>query len=129
MRGAPEEAGFSVEQTTIEHVSYLHSPHGMPRRGEEIFVCLAVRGKVRAAETEFNFSPEWMADACVGIPALPEFEQTRAERTIDVEILKCIDGRASIEDIVVILSSRYKLEPDRCRNAINRFFTRRIEGG
>ena len=50
------------------------------------------------------------------------------ERTFDVEILKCIDGRASIEDIVVILSSRYGLAPDRCRNTVNRFFGRLIEG-
>ncbi len=68
-----------------------------------------------------------MADGTLAIPVLPAFEQLRAERTFDLEILKCIDGRASIEDIVVILSGRFGLEPDRCRNSLKRFFTKRFE--
>ena len=61
------------------------------------------------------------------IKRVKEFERQRAERTFDLEILKCIDGRASIEDIVETLSRRYGLEPDRCRNTVDRFFSRTIE--
>ena len=96
--------------------------------GEEIFVFSATLRERRPIEDDFAFYPEWMTDGTQAIPNSPAFEQMRAERTFDVEILKCIDGRASIEDIVVALSSRFGLEPDRCRNIINRFFTRSVEG-
>ncbi len=128
MLEALEEAGFTLEHSALERVDYLHSPHGMQRRGEEIFVFAAQRGALRRVEEEYSFYPDWMTDARQAIPVLPEFEQLRAERTFDVEILKCIDGRASIEDIVVILSNRYGLAPDRCRNTVNRFFGKLIEG-
>lgn len=128
MREVLEEAGFAVEQSSLERVDYLHSPHGMQRRSEQVFVFVAKRGELRPIEEEYAFYPEWMTDGRQPIPTLPEFEQLRAERTFDVEILKCIDGRASIEDIVVILSNRYGLAPDRCRNTVNRFFGKLIEG-
>ena len=128
MLEALEEAGFRVEHSGLERVDYLHSPHGMQRRGEEIFVFAATRGELRPVEEEYAYYPAWMTDGRQPIPVLPELEQLRAERIFDVEILKCIDGRASIEDIVVILSNRYGLAPDRCRNTVNRFFGKLIEG-
>lgn len=128
MAEALEEAGFELEHTGLERVSYLHSPHAMSRRGEEIFVFSATRRELRPIADEYSFYPEWMTDGSLPIPVLPEFEQLRAERTFDLEILKCIDGRASIEDIVVMLSSRFGLDPGRCRNTVNRFFTKRVEG-
>ena len=128
MNEALEEAGFEVEHVALERVSYLHTPHGMARRGEEIFVFSATLRERPPIEDDFAFYPEWMTDGTQAIPNSPAFEQMRAERTFDVEILKCIDGRASIEDLVVTLSSRFGLEPDRCRNIINRFFTRSVDG-
>ncbi len=122
------EAGFEVESTSLERVDYLHSPHDMARRGEEVFVFAAIHRAKHAAPDAFSFYPEWLLDGSRPIPALELFETLRGERTFDVEILKSIDGRASIEDIVIILASRYGLEPDRCRNTINRFFSRLIEG-
>jgi uncharacterized protein YbaR (Trm112 family)/SAM-dependent methyltransferase len=128
MRQALEEAGFEVEHTAIERVAYLHSPHGMPRRNEEIFVFAAMRRAVRSFDEDYSFYPEWMTDGTRPVPVSPGFEEMRAMRTFDLEILKCIDGRASIEEIVGILSKRYGLEPDRCRNSVNRFFSKMIEG-
>jgi uncharacterized protein YbaR (Trm112 family) len=129
MTEALEEAGFEVLHAGFERVSYLHSPHGMTRRGEEIFVFSAVRREARSVDEEQGFYPSWMTDGALAIPAAPEFEQLRAERTFDLEILKCVDGRASIDDIVSLLSNRFGLEPDRCRNTVNRFFIGRFEGG
>ena len=81
------------------------------------------------APPTFHLHPEWLRDGRIPIPEDPRFDTLRAEKTFDVEILKSIDGRASIEDLVVILSSRYGLAPDRCRNTILRFFVRWIEMG
>ena len=127
MNEALTEAGFEVEHAALERVSYLHTPHAMVRRGEEIFVFAATRRERRPIEDDFAFFPEWMTDGTQAIPVSPAFDQMRAERIFDVEILKCIDGRASIEDIVATLSGRFGLEPDRCRNIVNRFFTQRVE--
>lgn len=127
MGQALEAAGFAVEHTALCRVDYLHSPHAMGRRGEEVFLFVATRGDAVAEALPFDFYPEWMIDGRQPIPALELFDGLRAERTFDVEILKCIDGRASIEDIVVMLSSRYGLERGRCRNTVNRFFSRLFE--
>lgn len=124
-----EAAGFALETAGTETVPYLHSPHGMPRRGEEIFVFEAMRPATLDAVDDFAFYPEWLLDPRQPIPADPRFETLRAERTFDVEILKCIDGRSSIEDLVVILSSRFGLAPAPCRATIERFFARQVEGG
>jgi hypothetical protein len=122
-----EAAGFQVRETRMQRVDYLHSPHSMTRRGEEIFVFAADRGEEVPAAEDFSYYPEWMTDGSQPIPTIPAFERKRAEQIFDVEILKCIDGQASIEDIVATLSSRYGLAPDRCRNTVNRFFSRMIE--
>lgn len=122
-----EAAGFDVEQAGTEQVAHLHSPHGMSRRGEEIFAFAAKKRGAIEAPPPFHLHPEWLRDGRLPIPEDPRFETMRAEKTFDVEILKSIDGRASIEDLVVILSSRYGLAPDRCRNTILRFFVRWLE--
>ena len=127
MAEALDAAGFEVVETRLVRVDYLHSPHDMARRGEEIFVFSATRRRAVSAEKEFSFYPDWMTDGTLSIPAIPEFERRRAEHTFDLEILKCIDGRISIEEVVATLSSRYGLEPDRCRNTVNRFFSRILE--
>jgi hypothetical protein len=61
------------------------------------------------------------------VPALPIFESRRNDRIFDLEILGCIDGRASIRDIVSQLSTKYSLPSERCESAVNRFFARLIE--
>lgn len=122
-----EAAGFEIEIAGLDRVDYLHSPHGMQRRGEEVFVFSASKADATPAPGDYDYYPSWMTDGRVAIPLDPRFETMRAEKTFDVEILKCIDGRTGIEDLVVILSSRYGLEPDRCRNTINRFFARFFE--
>jgi hypothetical protein len=127
MGQALEAAGFAVEHAALCRVDHLHSPHAMGRRGEEVFLFVATRGEAVVEALPFDFYPEWMTDGRQPIPALELFDGLRAERTFDVEILKCIDGRASIEDIVVMLSSRYGLERGRCRNTVNRFFSRLFE--
>ncbi len=123
-----EIEGFEVLQAGTETVTYLHSPHAMPRRNEEIFAFEARRPETLADVDDFVFYPAWLTDGRTAIPADPGFETLRAERTFDVEILKLIDGRASIEDLVVILSSRYGLAEDRARATIDRFFARWFEG-
>lgn len=122
-----ESRGFEVLAAGTETLSYLHSPHAMPRRGEEVFAFHAIRPAALEPVEDMLVHPEWMLDARLPIPLDPIFETLRAERTFDVEILKCIDGRAGIEDLVVILSSRYGLAPDRCRATIERFFVRLVE--
>ena len=122
-----EAAGLAVEQAGTEEVAYLHSPHGMARRGEEVFAFSAVRRGEIEVPPPFHLHPAWLRDGRLPIPEDPRFETMRAEKTFDIEILKSIDGRASIEDLVVILSSRYGLAPDRCRNTILRFFVRWLE--
>jgi len=124
-----EDQGFEIEQAGTESVSYLHSPHSMQRRGEEILAFAARRSGALPEAVEFAYYPEWITHARVAIPEDPRFDGMRAERIFDVEILKCIDGRASIEDIVLILSSRYSLPAERCRNIVDRFFARWFEGG
>lgn len=121
------EAGFRVEESGLHEVGYLHSPHGMARRSEQVFLFHATRGDAVAAPEEFALYPGWMTDASQSVPALPVFESLRNERIFDVEILRCIDGRTSIDGIVRALAERYELEPDRCRNAVNRFFSRLVE--
>jgi len=124
-----EGQGFEIEQAGTESVSYLHSPHSMQRRGEEILAFAARRTGSISDPVEFAYYPEWITNPRVAIPEDPGFDAMRAERIFDVEILKCIDGRASIEDIVLILSSRYSLPAERCRNLVDRFFARWFEGG
>ena len=87
----------------------------------------AVRPETLAPVDDWQLYPEWMVDGRVAIPADERFDTMRAERTFDLEILESIDGRASIEDLVVILSSRYGLDKDRCRAQIDRFFARWFE--
>lgn len=123
-----ERAGFEVLEAGTETVAHLHSPHAMPRRGEEVFAFAAKRPPALAEVEDFAYYPGWLRDGRRAIPLDPRFDAMRAERTFDVEILKCIDGRAGIEDLVVILSSRYGLAPDRCRATIERFFSRWFEG-
>ncbi len=124
-----ERAGFEIDAAGTEQVGYLHSPHGMDRRGEEIFAFSAIKRGAIEPPPPFHLHPEWLRDGRLAIPEDPRFDTMRAEKTFDVEILKSIDGRASIEDLVVILSSRYGLAPDRCRNTILRFFVRWLESG
>lgn len=128
MQAALGEAGFDVDHVGLERVDYLHSPHGLPRRGEEIFVFAATRREKVPVGEPFSFYPEWLLDGGRPIPALPALEQLRAERVFDAEILKCVDGRASIEDVVATLCARYGLAPDRCRASVDRFFSRWVEG-
>ena len=99
----------------------------MPRRSEEILVFRAVQRRRVPSEEEFALYPAWMTDPDRSVPALPIFEQMRNDRTFDLEILRCIDGRASIRQIVETLASRYELPRDRCENAVNRFFARCYE--
>lgn len=123
-----EDVGFEVDAAGTESVAYLHSPHSMQRRGEEILAFSVHRtGEIELVD-DFAYYPEWMTDGRIAIPEEAGFETLRSERTFDVEILKCIDGRASIEDIVTILSSRYGLAPDRCRNTVERFFAKWVDG-
>ncbi|MBW2498504.1 MAG: PqqD family peptide modification chaperone [Deltaproteobacteria bacterium] len=120
-------AGMEVETSELRRVPYLHSPHGMPRRSEEVLVFRAVQREVAPIEEDFAFYPSWMTDPDESVPALPAFEQMRNDRTFDLEILRCIDGRSSINQIVDTLSDRYSLSHDRCENAVNRFFARCYE--
>ena len=124
-----EASGWEVLQAGTETVQYLHSPHAMPRRNEEIFAFEARRPEALGDVAPFAFYPAWMTDPRQPIPADPRFESMRAERIFDVEILKCIDGRTTIEDLVVILASQYGLAEDRCRATIERFFARWFEDG
>ena len=122
-----DASGWEVLQAGTETVRYLHSPHAMPRRNEEIFAFEARRPEALGDVAPFAFYPEWMTDPRKPIPADPRFESLRAERIFDVEILKCIDGRTTIEDLVVILASQYGLAEDRCRATVERFFARWFE--
>lgn len=124
-----DASGWKVLQAGTETVQYLHSPHAMPRRHEEIFAFEARRPEALGDVAPFAFYPAWMTDPRQPIPADPRFESMRAERTFDVEILKCIDGRTTIEDLVVILASQYGLAEDRCRATVERFFARWFEDG
>ena len=94
---------------------------------EEVFAFEAKRPEALGDVTPFSFYPAWMTDPRKPIPADPRFENLRAERIFDVEILKCIDGRTTIEDLVVILASQYGLAEDRCRATVERFFARWFE--
>lgn len=128
MEEALEQAGLEVEISELRRVPYLHSPHGMPRRSEEILVFRAIRrGSVAPIEEPFSFYPAWMTDPELSVPASPRFEQMRHERVFEGEILACIDGCASIRDIVQTLSTRYALPPERCENAVNGFFAKIYE--
>lgn len=127
MTQALEDAGFEVEHAETRCVPYLHSPHGMARRSEEIFVFAARRRAAIAPVEEFAFYPTWLTDGTQSVPADAAFERMRAERVFELEILKCIDGKRGLEDIVGLLSERYGLDPDRCRNTVNRFFSRLVE--
>jgi SAM-dependent methyltransferase/uncharacterized protein YbaR (Trm112 family) len=120
-------AGMEVETSELRRVPYLHSPHGMPRRSEEILVFRAVQRAASPIEEDFAFYPDWMTDPDESVPALPAFEEMRNDRTFDLEILRCIDGRSSINQIVDTLSARYSLPRDRCENAVSRFFARCVE--
>lgn len=122
-----EASGWEVLQAGTETVKYLHSPHAMPRRNEEVFAFEARRPAALGDVAPFVFYPEWMTDPRQPIPADPRFDAMRAERIFDVEILKCIDGRTTIEDLVVILASQYGLAEDRCRATVERFFARWFE--
>ncbi|MHA7838870.1 MAG: PqqD family peptide modification chaperone [bacterium] len=124
MEEALEAAGMEVETSELQRVPHLHSPHGMPRRSEEILVFRAIRREPAALDEPFSFYPSWMTDPSESVPALPRFEQMRRDRVFEGEILGCIDGRTSIRDIVDRLSERYSLPRDRCENAVNRFFSR-----
>lgn len=128
MEEALARAGLEVESSELRRVPYLHSPHGMPRRSEEILVFRAIRrGDVAPIEAAFSFYPAWMTDPELSVPASPRFEQMRHERVFEAEILACIDGRASIRDIVQTLSTRYSLPTERCENAVNGFFAKIYE--
>ena len=133
-RFTPEEmvealagAGMVVESSELRRVAYLHSPHGMSRRHEEIFVFAATRGQEVERAPDFTFYPEWMTRPGASVPALPDFEAMRNDRVFDLEILGLIDGRRSIDEIVSTLSQRYSLAEDRCRNAVHRFFSKWFE--
>ena len=70
------EASFEVERTSLERVFYLHSPHGMVRRGEEIFVSSATRRERAPIIDDHVFYSEWMIDGSRPIPALPDYSQS-----------------------------------------------------
>lgn len=127
MAEALEAVGFEVERAEMHCVPHLHSPHGMVRRSEEIFVFAARRRAPIAEVKPFRFYPKWMTDGRQSVPVLPELEQLRAERVFDLEILKCVDGTRGIDDIVALLSERYSLDPGRCRSTVSRFFSRLYE--
>lgn len=127
MAEALEAAGFEVEEAGFVDVPYLHSPHGMARRGEELFVFAARRRAPIVTVEDFSFYPSWMTDGRQSVPRDPALESLGAEHVFELEILKCVDGERSLEEIVALLSERYGLDLPRCRNTVNRFFSKLVE--
>lgn len=128
MVAALGEAGMDVAETGIRRVAYLHSPHGMARRHEEVFGFRASRKEAAARPDEFRAYPAWMTDSSLPVPALPVWTREQHQRIFDVQILGLLDGRRSIDDVVARLSSEYGLPADRCRAVVERFFASFVEG-
>jgi hypothetical protein len=133
-RYTPEEmaealggAGMAVAAAETRRVPYLHSPHGMSRRHEEIFAFRATRKEPAADPGEFRYYPSWMTDPSRPVPSLPIWAQQQHQKIFDVQILGLVDGRRSIDEIVAGLSREYGLPPDRCRAVVNRFFSGVLE--
>jgi len=126
---ALNQSGMVLVASENRLVGYLHSPHSMHRRSEEILVFSATKKENAVAGAEFSYYPRWMSDPTRSVPLLPAWQQMHSQRIFDVEILSLIDGRASIQDIVKRLSSKYSLPADRCRNVVNRFFSTIFEKG
>ncbi len=116
------QAGMKLEESALQCVPYLHSPHGMQKRNEDILVFKAVKQTGAEAPPDFALYPVWMSDPTRPIPKLPAWEEMHAQKIFDIQILSLIDGQASIADIVRKLSSKYSLPQDRCQNVVNRFF-------
>lgn len=129
MEEALDAAGLDVERSELWRAPYLHSPHGLPRRSEQIMVFRALRreGVPRAEQDPFALYPGWMTDPEQPVPQSPRFAQMRLDRVFEAEILACVDGRASIREIIDALSTRYGLPRERCENAVNRFFAKAWE--
>ncbi|MGH0036629.1 MAG: PqqD family peptide modification chaperone [Myxococcota bacterium] len=121
------EAGMGVESHEIRRVPYLHSPHAMARRHEEILGFRATRRTEAADPGPFRYYPAWMTDSTRPIPALPIWTQQQRQKVFDVQILGLIDGRRSIDDVVSRLATEFELPPDRCRAVVDRFFSSIIE--
>lgn len=122
-----EAAGMRVDSQALVRVAYQHSPHGMPKRSEDILSFQAT--KIASADTpeDFHFYPPWMLDASRPVPAFGDWQRMHHEKVFDVQILALIDGRASIQDIVKRLSHDFGIPVDQCGAVVNRFFQRFIE--
>lgn len=126
---ALSESGMTLVSSDYRRMPYLHSPHSMHKRSEEILVFSATKKENAAAGAGFSYYPRWMSDPTRSIPLLSTWQQIHSQRVFDVEILSLIDGQASIQDIIKRLSIKYSLPADRCRNVVNRFFSTIFEKG
>jgi ubiquinone/menaquinone biosynthesis C-methylase UbiE/uncharacterized protein YbaR (Trm112 family) len=116
------ERGFELESRARHEIPYLDSPHSSQSRREKVLVLRAQKRAERDFARDQSTLPRWLEDTSLPVPRYSFFETELAVHEIRSEVLRLIDGKRSINDMLEQVQKLYGMEREEARQALSKFF-------
>ncbi len=115
-----EENGFEILAARRDTVPYLQSPLSAHGRTESVLSFSARKTANVAMPPRYQYLPAWLTNTREPIPESATFLVASSNHLLQAQVLSCIDGERTIEEIGRLVARQYDLLTAEAVNAVQR---------